>query len=284
MDQLRGRNALVTGGSSGIGRHIARALAMEGMRLVVSARRADALDRVVAELRALGTAADAVVADLSDPEAARTLVARATEALGPPDVVVNNAGMELTAAFTAYSSQELVSVVHLDLLAPLLVTHAALPGMLERGRGHIVFMSSVAGKIAPPYEEPYAASKAGLIALAQSLRSEYRGSPIGFSVVCPGFVAGDGMYQRMLEQGLRSNRVMGETTVERVVDAVLDAIRRDRAEVIESGTPLRPLAALAQIAPGLVPVAQSWTGVTGLFRRMAATRGRLTVAPGSQRQ
>src|ERR671933_2968955 len=115
-------------------------------------------------------------------------------------------------------------MVDLNLTAPILLTHRVLPGMLERGRGHVVFISSVAGKIGPPYVEPYAATKKGLIGLTQSLRSEYHNAPVGFSVVCPGFVAGDGMYQRMKEnEGVKSNRLLGETTLDKVGKAVLEA-------------------------------------------------------------
>ena len=94
-----------------------------------------------------------------------------------------------------------------------------------------------AGKLGPAYNEPYAATKAGLIGLTQSLRAEYLHAPVGFSVICPGFIAGDGMYQRMVEEGIKSNRLMGETTVEKVTAATVRAIQRDLPEVIETGAP-----------------------------------------------
>ncbi|HZU60130.1 MAG TPA: SDR family oxidoreductase, partial [Solirubrobacteraceae bacterium] len=216
MRDLRGHNALVTGASGGIGTHIARALARQGMHLVVSGRREDALDAVVNELRGLGVQAHAVPADLSDLGQIDPLVQRSEEVLGPLDVLINNAGVELTAAFTRATRQELTSMVDLNLTVPMLLTHRVLPGMLERGRGHVVFISSMAGKVGPAYSEPYAATKAGLIGLTKSLRAEYLKAPVGFSVVCPGFVAGDGMYQRMADQGIRSNRIVGHTTTEKV--------------------------------------------------------------------
>ncbi len=166
-------------------------------------------------------------------------------------------------------------MVDLNLTAPLLLTHRVVAGMLERGRGHVVFIASAAGKLGPAYQEPYAATKAGLIGLTQSLRAEYLYAPFGFSVVCPGFVAGDGMYQRMLEAGFSSNRLMGATTTEKIADGVVDAIRRDRPEVIETGAPIRPMLALGQIAPRFVERVAPRFGVTELFRRVAASRGRL---------
>ena len=274
MRELRGRNALVTGGSGGIGAYIARALARAGSNVVISGRREEALASVVAELRQMGVAAEAVPGDLYERAHLDALIERSEAALGPLDVLVNNAGVEHAAAFTRYTRDELTSMIDLNLTAPLLLTHAVLPGMLERGRGHVVFIASVAGKLGPPYQAPYAATKAGLIGITQSLRSQYLHAPVGFSVICPGFVAGEGMYQRIVEQGMSSNRLMGTTTIEKVADKVVDAIRRDLPEVIESGTPLRPILALGQLSPRLVERVAPRIGVTELFRRVAASQGR----------
>jgi short-subunit dehydrogenase len=274
MRELRGRVALVTGATGGLGPQIARRLADEGMSLVVSGRREDVLSSLVTELRGRGTRAESVPADLSDVSQVDRLVEGSEAALGPVDVLVNNAGLEFTASFTTYSREELTSMIDVNLTAPLLLTHRLVPGMLSRGRGHVVFVSSVAGKLGPAYNEPYAATKAALVGLTQSLRAEYLKDPIGFSVVCPGFIAGEGMYQRMVELGFGSNRLMGETTTDKVAVKIVDAIRRDRPEVIESGAPLRPMLALAQIAPRLVERTAPRFGVTELFRRVAVARGR----------
>jgi short-subunit dehydrogenase len=246
------------------------------MNVAVSGRREDALAEVVAELTALGVKAVSVPADLSDLSQVDPLIEGAEAALGPIDVLVNNAGVESVGAFTTYTRDELTSMVDVNLTAPLLLTHRLTPGMLTRGRGHVVFISSVAGKIGPAFNEPYAATKAGLVALTQSLRAEYLEDPIGFSVICPGFVAGDGMYARMVEDGHRSNRVMSQTTTEKIADAVVRAIRGDRPEIIESGAPIRPMLALAQLSPRLVERLTPRVGITDLFRRVAASRGRTT--------
>jgi short-subunit dehydrogenase len=276
MKELRGATALVTGGSGGIGAEIARALARVGANVVVAARREDALRSVVEQLRALGVRAEALPADLSLRDQVESLIDRANELLGPVDVLVNNAGVEDAASYTRVTREELISMIDLNLTAPMLLTHAALPGMLERGRGHVVFISSVAGKLGPAYQAPYAASKAGLIGLTQSLRAEYLNSPVGFSVACPGFVEGDGMYQRMAEAGLQSNWLMRSTPIHKVAERVVLAIRDDRPEVIEAGTPLRPILALGQVAPRLIERAAPRVGVTELFRRTAQSRGRAT--------
>jgi short-subunit dehydrogenase len=274
MKTLQGRTALVTGASGGLGTHLARRLAREGMNVAVSGRREDALAAVVAELEELGAKAVAVPADLSDLSATDTLIDSVEAALGPIDLLVNNAGVESVGAFTSYTREELTSMVDVNLTAPLLLTHSLTPGMLERGRGHVVFIASMAGKVGPAFNEPYAATKAGLVGLTQSLRAEYLDAPVGFSVVCPGFIAGDGMYARMVEDGHHSNRMMGETTTEKVADAVVRAIREDRAELLESGSPIRPMLALGALAPGLVERVAPRFGVTELFRRVAVSRGR----------
>jgi short-subunit dehydrogenase len=274
MKNLQGRVALVTGASGGLGTHIARRLARERMSVAVSGRREDALARVASELSALGVKSVAIPTDLSDLTRVDSLIEGVEAALGPIDVLVNNAGVESVGAFTTYTPEELTSMVDVNLTAPLLLTHRLTPGMLERGRGHVVFIASVAGKIGPAFNEPYAATKAGLIGLTQSLRAEYLEAPIGFSVVCPGFIAGDGMYARMAQDGHRSNRMMGETTTEKVTAAVVRAILDDRAEIVESGAPIRPMLALAQLAPGLVERLAPRVGVTDLFRRVAVARGR----------
>jgi short-subunit dehydrogenase len=274
MKTLQGRTALVTGASGGLGTHLARRLAREGMNVAVSGRREDALVKVAAELSALGVKSAACPADLADLSSTDPLIEKVEEQLGPIDVLVNNAGIESVGAFTSYSREELTSMVDVNLTAPLLLAHRLTPGMLERGRGHVVFIASVAGKVGPAFNEPYAATKAGLIGLTQSLRAEYLDAPVGFSVVCPGFVAGDGMYARMAADGHSSNRIMGETTTEKVAEAVVRAIREDRAEIVESGAPIRPMLAFGQLAPGLVERIAPKFGVTEMFRKVAVSRGR----------
>ena len=222
----------------------------------------------------MGIRAAAVSADLADLEQVDPLVERSEAALGPIDVLVNNAGVEMAGAFHKSPREELTSMVDVNLTAPMLLTHRVLPGMLERERGHVVFISSVAGKIGPAFNEPYAATKGGLVRLTQSLRAEYDRSPVGFSVVCPGFVAGDGMYQRMKDQGISSNRIMGETTIEKIASGVVRAIKRDLPQVIDGGSPVRPLLAIGELSPRLLERVVRRSGAKQMFRKLAQERGR----------
>src|SRR5512142_47977 len=135
-------------------------------------------------------------------------------------------------------------MVNLNLTAPLLPIRAVLPGMLERGKGHIVNMASGAGKVAQPFDAVYSATKFGLVGATHALRAEYLGSPVGFSVICPGFVRQDGMNARYEAQGLRVPPILGKTTPQKVASAVLKAIREDRAEITVNSQPMRPTAVL----------------------------------------
>ena len=266
---------LLTGASGGIGGCIAEELADAGAHLILTGRREDALAEVRDRLADRGKRAAVVPTDLANLDAIPALVEDAEAAIGPIDVLVNNAGVETAASFVRFSRDELTSMVDINLTAPMLLTQCVLPAMLRRGRGHVVFVSSGAGRYGPAYQGPYAATKAGLIALSQSLRAEYRGGPVGFSVVCPGFVEGDGMYQRMVDKGFRANRLMGSTTTRRVAERVVHAIRTDSPEVNDTGRPMRPGIALSVVAPRLTECITARLGMTEMFHRLAAAHGRL---------
>ena len=146
--------ALITGASRGIGRHIALALARRGMDLVLAARSQEGLDAVAAEVRAAtGVTVWTLTVDLGDRAQAAALVARAEEAAGRVDVLVNNAGLEAALRPDEVTFDELGAITDVNLLAPMLLTRRVLPGMLARGRGHVVNVSSVAGLLASAYSE-----------------------------------------------------------------------------------------------------------------------------------
>jgi short-subunit dehydrogenase len=182
------------------------------------------------------------------------------------NILVNNAGLEFAASFTGSTREELNQVVAVNLLAPMFLVHRVLPGMLERGHGHVVNIASLAGKVGPPFAAPYCAAKAGLIALTQSLRQELVGSNVGCSVICPGFVAQDGMFARL---GVKPPMALGSSRPESVGKAVVRAIRKDLPEVIVNPRPVRPLLELAIVAPRQAERLMRATGAAETFRRMA---------------
>jgi short-subunit dehydrogenase len=130
------------------------------------------------------------------------------------------------------------------------LTWLVLPGMLERRRGHVVNLASLAGKIPSVFLATYAATKHGVVGFTHSLRAEYAGEPVSFSAICPVFVADVGMYARV-EAEMEAEPPPGLRPVppQRVADAVLKAVREDRAEVIVNRGPIRPLAVFYWLAP-----------------------------------
>jgi short-subunit dehydrogenase len=146
VEQLRGRNALITGAAGGLGGYIARALAAEGVNLVLSDLPEAPLDELIAELQGVGVEVESVPADLMERDEAEGLVARAEDALGPVDILVNNAGLEFAGPFLERTGDEIEGLTRVNLLALMLLTRSAMPGMFERSRGHVVNIASLAGK------------------------------------------------------------------------------------------------------------------------------------------
>ena len=249
MKHLRDTNALVTGAAGGLGQYIARGLAAEGVNLVLSDIPGAPLEDLISELCPRGVRVEAETADLSDRPQTEALVGRAEEALGPLDILVNNAGLEFGGPFLENSVDELERITAVNLLAVMLLTHAALPGMLERGRGHVVNIASLAGKAAPQQLASYAATKHAVIGFTHSLRAEHIDSPVGFSAICPAFVGRVGMYGRLEDQVPDPPGFLGPVPPERVGEAVVRAIRDDRAELIVGSRALRPLVGLYALAP-----------------------------------
>lgn len=274
MDRLSGRAALVTGASRGLGRHMARALAAEGMTLALAARGREGLEATAREVREAGSRAVVVAADLSKDADIGRLARRAEEALEGVDVLVNNAGVTETSRFHGRDPDDIAAAVEVNLLAPMLLARHLLPVMVERGRGHVVNVSSLAGKAGPPYEAVYGGTKAGLIGFTQSLRREYRGTGVSASVVCPGYVSGAGMYADAVEEtGVEAPRKMGTTTPEDVARAVVRSVLEDAPEVIVNPLPVRPLLALSELSPRLGEWLGRRLGLFSVFEERAARRG-----------
>ena len=277
MDDLSGSNALLTGAAGGLGRHIARALAARGVRLALSGRQAAPLDELCGELRRRGARAEPVLADLSDLAQAAVLVEQAEAAIGPIDLLVSNAGLELPAAYPAFTDDELAAITRVNLVAPMVLARHALPGMLARERGHIVTVSSLAGRGGNAYNVLYATTKAGLVGFTRSLRAELDGTPVGAGVICPGFIAGDGMYARMRELGVDAPAALRAVAPETVANAVVEAIVHDRADMLVTGWPMRPLLAVQELAPSVAARVISATGASRFFATLVQRSGRASV-------
>jgi short-subunit dehydrogenase len=250
--------------------YIAKALAEDGVNLSLTARSADELERVRAGIEAMGVTAIATVGDISIAEDRARLLERTEAELGPLDILVNNAGIERIRRFEDSTEADFTETLAINLEAPILLTLAVVPGMLDRNRGHVVNISSGAGKVGVAYGTSYCASKHGLVGFTHALRAEYDRSPVGFSVVCPGFVTDDGMYDRWAQHGIHAPRIAGTSKPERVASVVVDCIRKDRSEVIVNTPPVRPLVVLTNMFPSITPTLLRRFGYTGTFEKVIA--------------
>ncbi len=271
--ELRGRNALVTGAGGGLGVYIARALAGQGVNLALSDLQATSLDELIDELRGHGVRIEAVPADLTDRKQLEALVGRAEEAIGPLDILVNNAGLEFGGSYLRTTSDELEAILGVNLLATMVLTRQALPGMLERGRGHIVNMASLAGKAPVAYLASYCATKHGVVGFTHALRQEHGNDPVGFSALCPGFISQVGMYGR-LEKQVGEPPGLGTLPPERVGEAVVQAITKNLPEVIVAKGSARALIIFAAFFPRTMARISASKRSMDFARRFAEARGR----------
>lgn len=215
---MTGWNALVTGGSSGIGAAITEALVTSGVSVMVLGR-----DRQRLEGMARRVGARPLVADLCTPEG----LTRAADAAAEADLLVNSAGQGWAGDLAAMPEPDIDVLVTLNLTAPLRLTRAALPEMRKRGRGQLVFVSSIAA-VGVGGEAVYSATKAALRAFAASLRLELINEPIGVTTVLPGAVRTPFFEHRGLPYDRRFPRPVGPA---QVATALLQAIERGEAEV-----------------------------------------------------
>jgi NAD(P)-dependent dehydrogenase (short-subunit alcohol dehydrogenase family) len=177
------RTALVTGASSGIGAAIARALGALGWPVAIGARRADRLKETAAAIEAAGGEPFAARLDVTDPESIEAFFRAAEAAVGPLDVVVSNAGIGTPGLAHELSVEEIHNDIATNLTGAMIVARRALPSMLERRRGDIVFISSMTVVEPRPFQGAYAAAKAGLEGYARVLRRELEGTGVRATVV-----------------------------------------------------------------------------------------------------
>ena len=187
--KLDGKVALVTGASSGIGEATALALAEEGASVAISARRADRLEDLARRIEAKGGKVKAIVADVASEDQAREMVVTANAAFGRLDILVNNAGVMLLGPIANADTEDWRRMIQTNVLGLMYATHAALPLMRAQGAGHIVNISSVAGRTARAGAGVYNASKWGVGAFSESLRQEVYKDKIRVTIIEPGAVA-----------------------------------------------------------------------------------------------
>jgi uncharacterized protein len=220
MKELRGRTALLTGASTGIGPYIARRLAAEGVRLILSGRKREALEE---QSRALD-GSRVLVADLTRRDQVEKLVAEA----GQIDILIANAGLGSSGGITEISIKDIDDALDVNLRQGIVLAKLFVPQMRKKGGGHIVLMASLAGKMPAPYNSIYNATKFGLRGFGHALRAELKADGIGVSLISPTYVSEAGLFART---GAKAPAMAGEVKPEQVAEAVVKAIRGNRAEI-----------------------------------------------------
>lgn len=248
---LSGRTVLLTGATGGLGRAIARALAERGAKLVLSSRKQTELDELAGSLP--GDGHRTVVADLANAgETDRVL-----EAAGDVDVLVANAALPGTGRIESFSEEELARAIHVNLESPLQMTRALVPAMRERGAGHLVFISSLSGKVPSPRGSVYNATKFGLRGFAHALRGDLAAAGIGVSLVLPGFIRDAGMFA---ESGTKAPPGLGTCSPEQVGEGVVRAIEGNKAEVTVATVQQKLLSGFAVRYPAIAMRVQQGSG------------------------
>jgi NADP-dependent 3-hydroxy acid dehydrogenase YdfG len=223
---LAGQVVAVTGAARGIGKATASALAREGMKVAIG-------DLDLAEARRaaeeIGSGVVALELNVTDRASFERFVEETEAKLGPLDVLVNNAGIMPVGPFLDEDDATAQRIVDIDLHGVILGMKIAMPGMLQRGRGHVVNIASQAGKVGIPGIATYAAAKHAVVGLTEATRLEFRGSGVEFSCVMPNLVRTE------LGTGVEMPRGVKELTPEDVADAIVHALQHNRFDVFVPG-------------------------------------------------
>jgi short-subunit dehydrogenase len=265
--------AIVTGGSRGIGPHIASALAARGTRIALVSRSQAQLEANARELAEAGAVVVAIAADVTSREDRHRIVDTAERELGPVDVLVNNAGGEPQRQFDDLSEREIEDVIELNLTSAVILSRLLLPGMLARERGHIVNVSSMAGRVSFPHSEPYAAAKDGLIGFTRVLRGDYRRRGVSASTLILGPIRGAGVGARTTEEIGLDPPPFG-ATASTVGAAAVRAIVKDKPELVVMPGPGRTLRSILDRFPDAGPRINRISGVERTMVTVAEFRER----------
>ena len=256
--RLEGTRALVTGSSGGIGQAIARALHARGALVVLTARRADILGRLRDEL---GERVEVVPADLAKADDVAALAERA----GPVDLLVANAALPASGPFLSFEPGQIDRALDVNLRAPMQLTRSVVPGMIERGSGHLVYISSISGKVSSRGSSVYSATKFGMRGFAFGLGRDLEGTAVGVTTVFPGFIREAGMFH---DAGVELPPWVGTRTPQQVAEAVVKGVESGRAEIDVAPLSLRAGGWLAGAAPSALAAIQRGLGGTKISDEM----------------
>lgn len=276
------RVAIVSGASRGIGRAVAVALAKTGVRVVALARSREALAAVTAEAREYAPKSTFAVCDVSVWAEVQAATQHALDRFGRIDIVVNNAGFGSYAPFLDANLQEFHDLMHVNYFGSLHLTRATLPTLLCQRSGHLVFVASVAGRIASPRHTGYCPTKFALVGFAESLAYEVAPSGIGITIVNPGTVDTDFFSRPSFSDFPKGPRKM-MVPAEDVARATVRAIERNRSEVFVPRA-LRLAYMIKVVAPrffriGSMRYARKQGMIPPALPRAAGTHGHVATEP-----
>lgn len=230
LDTYRGRAALVTGASSGIGRLLALRLAKEGARVALVARRESELEALAEEIRALSGEALVLPCDVSDPDQVSASAGRALEQFRAIDILVNNAGYGGQSTFLDWDMEDMERLMRVNYFGTLYWTKALLPQMVERKSGWLVFVSSVSGRIASPEKSAYAATKFAMTGFAEALSMEVEEGGVHLLTVYPGVIHTPFFNAQMLQNMPEKTR-KSMVEPDGLVDAIFGALAKGKREL-----------------------------------------------------
>jgi short-subunit dehydrogenase len=250
-----GSVAVITGASRGIGRAVARAAAERGAQVGLISRSQDELDAVLKEVGGRGAAS---VADVSRRDDIERAISELESVLGPADILVNNAGIGAWAAFNDEPVETFERLMRINYLGTIYAMKAVLPGMLARGRGHIVNVASIAGRIGSPFEAAYSASKFAVVGLSEAVAIEVGNKGVGVSIVDPGPVDTDFFDARGVPYARSTPKPV---SAERVARDVIRVVEKNKLETFIPRW--LQFAAISRLA--MPPIYR--TGTTRAFRK-----------------
>jgi short-subunit dehydrogenase len=259
--RISGSTVLLTGASGGIGHAIAKAVADRGGRLIVTGRRRDVLEELIAKY-----GGRAVVVDLASRDDVERLAREASEA----DILISNAGLPASGKLESFTVNEIDRALDVNLRAPMMLARELGPAMVAKRSGHLLFVSSLYGKAASPGTGVYSATKYGLRGFAAALRQDLRGTGVGVSVVFPGIIREAGMFA---DAKVDLPPGVGTSSPEEVANAVVAAIEKNRGEVDVAPLPMRVVTNVAGVAPEFI---------AGVQRRLGADKVTARVAEGQR--
>lgn len=230
MMQLKGKTALVTGASSGIGLALARSLAARGMNLIITARSENKLNELATELQKRGIKVRAFTSDLSQQGAAERLFEQVDQAGLHVDLLINNAGFGKWGEFLEINREQYAEMLQLNINALTELCHLFIPGMLKRGEGGIINVGSTASFVPVPFAAVYSASKAYVMFFTEALQGEYGDRGLSFMTLCPGGTDSNFATVAGSHANLKSNSI--KDTPEFIAETGLDAFLKGELYVI----------------------------------------------------